>query len=106
MLNNPHTNIILSGYGTNNYNQGGEYMRGRISTYQKCPKCGAEYPSSKGGFPIICKNGCQTQPTKYYVEYFWKGQRWRATPSHAETNRPFFMLKIRGVGFLGMIKKV
>ena len=49
-------------------------MKGRISTYQKCPKCGAKFPSSKGGFPIICKNGCQTQPTKYYIGYFWKGE--------------------------------
>lgn len=49
-------------------------MKGAILTKQSCPKCGAKFPSSKGGFPIICKNGCQTQPTKYYIKYYWKGK--------------------------------
>lgn len=49
-------------------------MAGTIRTYQKCPKCGASFPSSKGDFPIICKNGCQTQPTKYYINIFWNGK--------------------------------
>lgn len=49
-------------------------MRGIIATYQTCPKCGAKFPSSKGGFPIICPAGCQTQPTKYYIKFWWKGR--------------------------------
>jgi len=48
-------------------------MSGTIRTYQKCPRCGAPFPSSKGGFPIIC-NPCMTQPTKYYIDVWWKGR--------------------------------
>jgi len=47
-------------------------MSGTIRTYQRCPRCGAPFPSSKGGFPIIC-NPCQTQPTKYFIDLWWKG---------------------------------
>ena len=54
--------------------QGGDFMKGSIATYQTCPKCGAKFPSSKGGFPIICGNGCQTQPTKFYIKYYFKGK--------------------------------
>ena len=49
-------------------------MAGTIRTYQKCPKCGKKFPSSKGGFPIVCVNGCQTQPTKYFIKVYWKGE--------------------------------
>jgi integrase len=48
-------------------------MSGTIRTYQKCPRCGASFPSSKGGFPIIC-NPCQTQPTKYFINIWWQGK--------------------------------
>lgn len=48
-------------------------MAGTIRTYQKCPRCSAPFPSSKGGFPIIC-NPCQTQPTKYFIDVWWKGR--------------------------------
>ena len=51
--------------------KGGEYMSGTIRTYQKCPKCGASFPSSNGDFPIICEP-CKTQPTKYFISYWWK----------------------------------
>lgn len=48
-------------------------MSGTIRTYQKCPACGAKFPSSKGGFPIVCKTGCMTQPTKYFISVKWLG---------------------------------
>jgi len=105
MLNFQENTSTLSGYGTNNHNQGGKYMRGRISTYQKCPKCGAKYPSSKGGFPIICKNGCQTQPTKYYVEYFWKGQRWRAYLHTLPESTALFAFKFGELAFWSLAEK-
>jgi hypothetical protein len=57
--------------------KGGIYMTGIIRTYQKCPKCGGKFPSSKGGFPIICKP-CMTQPTKYFISYFWNQKREKA----------------------------
>jgi site-specific recombinase XerD len=41
---------------------------GVIRTYQKCPKCGAGFPSSKGRDPIECRNGCMTRPTKYFIK--------------------------------------
>jgi len=47
-------------------------MSGVIATYQKCPKCGSKFPRSKG-MPIYCKNGCMTQPTKYFIRIHWKG---------------------------------
>lgn len=56
-----------------NTNQGGYFMKGSIATYQKCPKCGAKFPSSKGDFPIVCKNGCKTQPTKFHIKYYFDG---------------------------------
>lgn len=49
-------------------------MSGTIRSYQTCPRCGAAFPSSKGGFPIVCQNGCQTQPTKYFIALKWKGK--------------------------------
>ena len=52
-------------------------MTGIIRTYQKCPKCGKKFSSSKGGFPIICQP-CMTQPTKYFISYFWNKQREKA----------------------------
>jgi integrase len=54
--------------------QGGVYMAGSIGTYQKCPGCGAAFPPSKGGFPIVCPSGCQTQPTKFFIKTYWKGK--------------------------------
>jgi integrase len=54
--------------------KGDIYMSGTIRTYQKCPRCGASFPASKGGFPIICQAGCQTQPTKYFIHVFWRGK--------------------------------
>lgn len=48
-------------------------MSGTIRTYQKCPGCGAPFPSSKGDFPIICAT-CKTQPTKYHVAIWWNGK--------------------------------
>jgi len=45
-------------------------MRGIIGTYQKCPRCGAPYPSSKGGSPIVC---CHTQPTKFFIRIPFSG---------------------------------
>jgi integrase len=59
----------------NNPNVLGNYMAGLIKSYQKCPKCQAPFPSSKGDFPIICKNGCHTQPTKYFIALKWKGKK-------------------------------
>jgi integrase len=47
-------------------------MAGVIRTYQKCPKCGKPFPSSKGDFPIICAS-CRTQPTKFHLSVYWKG---------------------------------
>ena len=58
---------------SNNFGQGGVYMAGTIRTYQKCPRCGVPFPSSKGGFPIICKT-CHTQPTKFFINIWWKNQ--------------------------------
>ena len=77
----------------------------------------------KGEKNAIFWNRNRVRGNRYYRLmhwYFWlrllcaplfdneilKNSTARATPSHAETNRPFFMLKIRGVGFLGMIKKL
>ena len=68
MLNNPEISCTLVAN-----RHGGVYMSGTIRTYQKCPKCGAPFQSSKGGFPIIC-TACQTQPTKYFINVFWKGK--------------------------------
>ena len=48
-------------------------MSGTIRTYQKCPGCGGRFPSSKGGFPIICER-CKTQPTKYFINVWWDGR--------------------------------
>ncbi len=56
-----------------NNNRGGAYMAGSIKTYQNCPRCGAAFPSSKGGAQIICQNGCKTQPTKFFISVKWKG---------------------------------
>ena len=50
-------------------------MKGLICTYQKCPKCAIKFPSSKGGTPILCKSGCQTQPTKFFLKIHWKGKQ-------------------------------
>ncbi|MBW2094187.1 MAG: tyrosine-type recombinase/integrase [Deltaproteobacteria bacterium] len=49
-------------------------MSGIIWTYQKCPGCGGRFPSSKGGFPIICA-ACKTQPTKFQIKIPWQKQR-------------------------------
>jgi len=48
-------------------------MAGTIRTYQKCPGCGSSFPSSKGGFPIICAS-CHTQPTKFFINVFWQNK--------------------------------
>jgi len=48
-------------------------MAGVIKTYQKCPKCGERFPSSKGDFPIVCLP-CKTQPTKFFIAIYWKGK--------------------------------
>jgi integrase len=54
--------------------KGADYsMAGIIKTYQKCPKCGGKYPSSKGDFPIVCFT-CKTQPTKFFIAIYWKGK--------------------------------
>jgi len=43
-------------------------MAGTIRTYQKCPRCGTAFGSSKGiSGPIFCKSGCMTQPTKFFI---------------------------------------
>ena len=54
------------------HQNGGDYMAGTVRSYQKCPRCHKSFPSSKGGYPIIC-NPCQTQPTKYFINVWWKG---------------------------------
>lgn len=51
-------------------------MSGVIRTYQKCPACKGQFPSSKGAFPIVCTNGCQTQPTKFFIKLKWKGKQY------------------------------
>ena len=48
-------------------------MAGVIKTYQKCPKCGERFPSSKGDFPIVCLP-CKTQPTKFFIAIYFKGK--------------------------------
>lgn len=55
-----------------NLNQREVWDMGVIKTYQKCPKCGKGYPSSKGGEPIRCGT-CLTTPTKYFIKIYWKG---------------------------------
>lgn len=53
---------------------GGEIcMAGVIWTYQRCPACGGKFPTSKGGFPIICAT-CKTQPTKFIIKVYWQGK--------------------------------
>lgn len=43
-------------------------MSGTIRTYQKCLRCGEKFGTSNGlNGPIFCKNGCGTQPTKYFI---------------------------------------
>jgi integrase len=51
-------------------------MSGVIRTYQKCPACKNKFPSSKGSVPIVCSNGCQTQPTKFFIKLKWKGNQY------------------------------
>ena len=46
-------------------------MAGTVFTLQKCPSCGKKFPSSKGGFPIICAT-CRTQPTKFILKLWWQ----------------------------------
>ena len=46
---------------------------GTIFTYQRCPKCKGKYPSSKGQTPIQCPT-CLTQPTKFFINLWWKGR--------------------------------
>lgn len=58
----------------NDHLQFGLCMSGVIKTYQKCPACGAKFPTSKGEVPILCGNGCQTQPTKFFIRIKWKGK--------------------------------
>ena len=49
-------------------------MAGAIVTPQKCPSCGSRFPTSDGGFPIICSS-CKTQPTKFIIKLYWQKQR-------------------------------
>ena len=46
---------------------------GVIATYQKCPRCGGKFNSSKGLTPVQCPN-CLTQPTKFHIILWWKGR--------------------------------
>ena len=61
----------------NDHLQFGLCMSGVIKTYQECPACGAKFPTSKGETPILCTNGCQTQPTKLFIELYWKKRSYR-----------------------------
>ena len=46
-------------------------MAGTIRTMQKCPKCRGSFPKS-----LMCPT-CLTQPTRFYLDFWWKGQRIR-----------------------------
>ena len=72
-------------------------MAGVIRTYQKCPKCGHAYPSSKGDFPIICPT-CQTQPTKFYIKIYWKGKAYKIYRSRDGRTLHYFQDAVTTLG--------
>jgi len=49
-------------------------MSGIIWTYQRCPRCGGRYPTSRGGYPIVCDK-CKTQPTKFIIKIPFQKRR-------------------------------
>lgn len=56
---------------------GGLLMFVKIRTWQKCRKCGGSFSSTETA--LICLT-CQTIPTKYYLEWWYKGERYYYPP--------------------------
>lgn len=46
-------------------------MAGHVRTLQKCPQCKRPFPKE-----LVCPT-CQTRPTRYYIDWPWKGERLR-----------------------------
>ena len=62
--------------------QGGEIsMRGEICTYQKCPKCKGNFARHRVSttFAVLLCNDCQIQPTRYYLDIYHRGKRYKIT---------------------------
>ena len=54
-------------------------MKGEISTYQKCKRCGGNFkrfrPSTH--LTILSCPTCQTTPTRYFLDIYHKGKRYK-----------------------------
>lgn len=54
-------------------------MTGEIATYQKCPKCQEKFErvSISAGFVILTCLKCHTYPTRFFIDLYWQGKRYR-----------------------------
>ncbi len=49
-------------------------MKGTIRTFDKCPRCGGKF---KDGVKGLRCAPCKTTPSRYYIDFPWKGERLR-----------------------------